>query len=546
MPAMGFAVTLVLLAGHVAGDGSTPPGDDDFAARRARVQVAQSARIELIRRLTPSVVCIFPKDNRAGGGSGVLIDADGYGLTNYHVVAPLLPSREGEGGLADGNLYPLEVLGLDPVGDVAMFRLKSDSPFHAATLGNSDTLAVGDETLALGNPFLLAEDFTPTVTFGIVSGLHRYQPGAGRALIYSDCIQVDASINPGNSGGPLFDMTGKLIGINGRVSIEERGRINVGVGYAITINQIRRFIPALRAGLTTQHGAAGFTVADGPDGVTVDRIEKDCAAARAGIRVGDRLRQFAGTPIRSANHFLSLLGTYPAGWPVEAVLERGDITIKFRGRLEASPLPRPRGARDGAQRKMPDPFAPIPPDSEANRRAVRRALKLFIEFCGGSDALNRTMKLEWSGRRFNVDLPGNAPIPIERDEEKPPGTADLPPGAAPSDIERMIRWELYGAEPNAPRSPFQVVGSDEVDGRIAVVLELKKHDVHQPRIGLDDETGELLFVEFTHGTQAVRARYEYGEVKRSGTLRLPMRRRIHEDDRLVAEEQYDSAIAVGP
>lgn len=546
MHALGYAVTLILLAGHAVGADSPPSGDDDFAARRARVEVAQSARIELIRRLTPSVVCIFPKDNRAGGGSGVLFDADGYGLTNYHVVAPLLPSREGEGGLADGNLYPLEVLGLDPIGDVAMFRLKSDSSFHAAALGNSDTLVIGDETLALGNPFLLAEDFTPTVTFGIVSGLHRYQPGADRALIYSDCIQVDASINPGNSGGPLFDMAGKLVGINGRVSIEERGRINVGVGYAITINQIRRFIPALRAGLTTQHGTAGFTVADGPDGVTVDRIEKDGAAARAGIRVGDRLRQFAGTPIRSANHFLSLLGTYPAGWPVEAVLERGDVTIRFRGRLEASPLPRPRGPRDVTPLKMLDPFAPIPPDSEANRRAVRRALKLFTNFCGGSDALRRTSKLEWSGRRFNIDPPGNAPIPIERDEEKPSATADWPPSAAPSDIERMIRWELYGADPNAPRPPFQVVGGDEVNGRVAVVLELRRHATHRPRVGLDDETGELLFVEFTHGAQAVRTRYEYGEVKRSGTLRLPTRRRIHENDRLVAEEQYDSAVAVGP
>ncbi len=545
MLARGFAAALILIAGMAADDSTSPEAADDFAARRARVEVAQSARVELIRQLTPSAVCIFPKDNRAGGGSGVLIDSEGFGLTNYHVVAPLLPSREGEGGLADGKLYALEVLGLDPVGDVAMFRLKGDAPFQSVTLGNSDTLAVGDETLALGNPFLLAEDFTPTVTFGIISGLHRYQPGAGRALIYSDCIQVDASINPGNSGGPLFDMTGKLVGINGRVSIEERGRINVGVGYAITVNQIRRFIPALRAGLTTAHGAAGFTVTDGPNGVTINRIEKDCTAARAGVRAGDRLTHFAGTPIRSANHFLSLLGTFPAGWPIEAVLERGPETIRFVGRLEASPLPRPRGRKDAANSKAPDPFKPLAPGSEANRRAVRRALKQFTDFCGGRRAISQVNRLEWSGRRFSIDQPGNAPVPIEHDEDKAATSAELPPSAAPIEIERSIRWKLFGIDPVASRLPFQVTGGDEVNGRIAVVLKHTGPSPWKAHIGLDDENGALLFIEFTHGPASVRTRYEYDDVKRSGALRLPMRRRIYENDRLIAEEQYDSVLAGG-
>lgn len=541
-----IAALQFLIAGLSAGSSAPTQNDDELAARRARVEVAQSARIELIHRLTPSVVCIFPKDNHAGGGSGVLIDADGYGLTNYHVIASLLPSREGEGGLADGKLYPLEVLGLDPVGDVAMFRLKGDAPFQAAVVGDSDSLVVGDETLALGNPFLLAEDYTPTVTFGIVSGLHRYQPGAGRALIYSDCIQVDASINPGNSGGPLFDMSGRLVGINGRVSIEERGRINVGVGYAITINQIRRFIPALRAGLTTSHGMTGFTVADEPRGVVVNRIEKNSVAAKAGVQVGDRLQQFAGVPIRSANHYLSLLGTFPAAWPIEAVLDRGGTTVRLRARLDASPLPRPRAPRHAGNIKMPDPFAPIPSDSEANRRAVRRALSLFIESCGGRRALSQVARLEWSGRRFNVDQPGNAPVPIERDEEKTAGTAPLGPNASPEEIERMTRWSLYAVAPDGALSSFQVTGGDEVDSRIAVVLEQSERSDRALRIGLDDVTGELLFIEFSHGPTSVRSRYEYGDVKRSGVLRLPLRRRIFESDRLIADEQYESVTPVGP
>ena len=88
--------------------------------------------------------------------------------------------------------------------------------------------------MAMGNPFLLATDFTPTVTFGLVSGVHRYQYPEGKGLLeYTDCIQIDTSINPGNSGGPLFNMNGELIGINGRGSFDKRGRVNSGVGYAI-------------------------------------------------------------------------------------------------------------------------------------------------------------------------------------------------------------------------------------------------------------------------------------------------------------------------
>ena len=111
----------------------------------------------------------------------------------------------------------------------------------------------------MGNPFLLATDFTPTVTFGLISGVHRYQYPSGTLLEYTDCIQIDTSINPGNSGGPLFNMDGELIGINGRGSFEKRGRVNSGVGYAISINQIKNFLGQLKAGLDTDHASLGAT-----------------------------------------------------------------------------------------------------------------------------------------------------------------------------------------------------------------------------------------------------------------------------------------------
>src|SRR5213078_3350476 len=110
------------------------------------------------------------------------------------------------------------------------------------------------------NPFLLATDFTPTVTFGMISGVHRYQYPAGTLLAYTDCIQIDTSINPGNSGGPLFNLKGELIGINGRGSFDKRGGINAGVGYAISINRIKNFMGHLKAGLDSDHATLGALV----------------------------------------------------------------------------------------------------------------------------------------------------------------------------------------------------------------------------------------------------------------------------------------------
>ena len=97
-----------------------------------------------------------------------------------------------------------------------MFKLEGKQRFDYAALGDSNTLRVGQPVAAMGNPFVLAEDNQPTITLGIISGLHRYQEGQGNLLEYADCIQVSTSINPGNSGGPLFDLEGCVIGINGR------------------------------------------------------------------------------------------------------------------------------------------------------------------------------------------------------------------------------------------------------------------------------------------------------------------------------------------
>ena len=149
------------------------------------------------------------------------------------------------------------IVGIDPTGDVALIKLLGREDFPAAELGDSDLVRAGDWCFAVGNPFLLATDFQPSISYGIVSGVHRYQPPAGTLLEYTDCIQTDAAINPGNSGGPLFDAQGRLIGINGRGSFEKRGRVNVGVGYAISINQIKKFLGCLHSGRIVDHATLG-------------------------------------------------------------------------------------------------------------------------------------------------------------------------------------------------------------------------------------------------------------------------------------------------
>ena len=300
----------------------------------ADVLAAQQARIEVIQNISPSVVCIFaPKGDN--GGSGVLINAEGEALTNFHVVAGLGPFIKC--GLPDGKLYWAVVKAVDPTGDVALIKLlgthedgedgRFREDFPHAKFGDSSRLQPGDPALVLGNPFLLSDDYRPTVTFGVISGTQRYQYPSGTFLEYTDCIQTDAAINPGNSGGPLFNAAGELVGINGRASFEKRGRVYTGAGYAISINQAKNFLDHLRSGRIADHGRAGMTVSTHRDGtVTIDRIEAGSEPERLGLSYGDEVIRFGGRVIETANQFQNVLGIYPAGWRVPITVRNPETT----------------------------------------------------------------------------------------------------------------------------------------------------------------------------------------------------------------------------
>jgi serine protease Do len=311
------------------------PAEELTPAELAAIRAAEEARIHAIERVYGAVVAIYGND-RKGGGSGVLFDSSGYALTNHHVVAAA--GADGWAGLADGKLYRWKLIGTDPGGDVAIIQLQGQEKFPIASLADSEKVRVGDWAMAMGNPFVLAEDQRPTVTLGIVSGVHRFQEGQGmNQLVYGNCIQVDSSINPGNSGGPLFSVRGEVIGINGRGSFEERGRVNVGLGYAISSNQVRHFIPDLLATKMAQHGTLDAVFSNRQGGVICHSVNLDSPVAKAGLELADRLIAFEGVKITDANQFTNLITIYPAHWPVSLTFEREGVQKTVMVRL--TPLP---------------------------------------------------------------------------------------------------------------------------------------------------------------------------------------------------------------
>jgi len=298
-----------------------------------QVLVAETARVAVVERASQAAVAIFANGGQ-GGGSGVVISPDGYALSNFHVTNEA--GKAMKCGMADGKLYDAVIVGIDPTGDVALLKLLGREDFPHAEMADSDKVQVGDWCFAIGNPFLLATDFHPTVSYGVISGTHRYQYPAGTILEYTDCLQADAAINPGNSGGPMFDAQGRLIGINGRGSFEKRGRVNVGVGYAISINQIKNFLGHLKSGRVVDHATLGASVRSNENRrVVVEDILDESDAYRRGLRYGDEVTHFGGRPVTTVNGFKNVLGIFPKGWRVPLTFqhrgESAEVLVRLRG-----------------------------------------------------------------------------------------------------------------------------------------------------------------------------------------------------------------------
>ena len=281
-------------------------------------------------RQFPNMTPQQPEDRKVqGAGSGVIISADGYILTNSHVVEG---AKEVIVTLADKQEYRAQIVGLDPKTDLAVLKIEPKGSVPAATMGDSDQLQVGDWVLAIGNPFGLSH----TVTSGIVSAKGRVI-GAGP---YDNFIQTDASINPGNSGGPLYNMKGEVVGIN--TAIIPQGQ---GIGFAIPIDTAIPLIPQLVAKGEVTRGYLGVNIQSiTPElakalnlkesrGALVADVTEKSPAEKAGIQRGDVIVSYNTKDISEARDLSALVAQTQVGQdtPV-AVLRNGtrhDFVVKI-------------------------------------------------------------------------------------------------------------------------------------------------------------------------------------------------------------------------
>jgi putative serine protease PepD len=297
-------------------------------------------------RVLPSVVSInVVGPNEQDTGSGVILTSNGYVLTNNHVVAAAAHAGKVSVLFNDASAAPATIVGTDPEDDLAVIKVdKSGLP--AATLGSSSAVQVGDPVLAVGSPLGL----TGTVTAGIVSALDRpvnttadqqntnpFTPfGGARAVAPTviNAIQTDAPINPGNSGGPLVDASGAVIGINSAIASTgsalggQAG--NIGVGFAIPIDQAKQIAHELITSGHVQHPILGVSLADATDksGNLLARVEAVVSggpADQAGLQVGDVVTTVGGQPTSGADAVIAAIRTHQPGDRVLVAVERGGV-----------------------------------------------------------------------------------------------------------------------------------------------------------------------------------------------------------------------------
>jgi S1-C subfamily serine protease len=252
-------------------------------------------------------------------GSGVVVDEQGYVLTNEHVIAG---GQSIEVALSDGRRLPARVIGVDPLTDLAVLKVEADG-LIPIVFGDSEEAHVGTPVWAVGSPFGLDR----TITFGILSGKHRVVKASTR---YQDFMQSDVAVNPGNSGGPLVDSRGELIGINTAIV----GDTYRGVSFSIPSNVAERVYQRIRIEGVYHRGWLGVGLTEVPDelhtgpdhrvrgALVTDLAAADSPAARAGIEAGDLIKTVDGVTLTDMGHLMRVVGDLPAGVEIEMEIVR--------------------------------------------------------------------------------------------------------------------------------------------------------------------------------------------------------------------------------
>ena len=292
---------------------------------------------ETAAAVEPSVVAISTRTAQGGGaGSGVILDDEGHVVTNHHVIAGAADGGQILVTLFDERVVEATVLGSDPASDLAVLEI-ADAPqdLTPITVADSDELLVGDPVMAVGNPLGLSG----TVTTGIVSALDRPvtagsgNPSAGGAQepVVTNAIQTSAAINPGNSGGALVDAQGRLVGINSSIASLGQGSGSIGIGFAITSQQMQSVVDQILETGTVEHSLLGAGVGDVV--VEVDGAQRWAAgvasvteggpAAEAGLREGDAITAIDGEHVDSALSLIAQIRERPVGTEVTLTIARG-------------------------------------------------------------------------------------------------------------------------------------------------------------------------------------------------------------------------------
>jgi putative serine protease PepD len=294
---------------------------------------AKAGSVEAVANsVLPSVVKINVQGAQGGGsGSGVIISADGEILTNNHVVEVAQGGGAVSVGLNDGRTVPAEIIGTDPLTDLAIIKAKGVSGLTPAALGESGNLDVGEQVVAIGSPFGLEA----TVTSGIVSALHRPVsiPGQGSSIDTTyPAIQTDAAINPGNSGGPLVNMQGAVVGVNSSIrsassSMSGEGG-SIGLGFAIPLDQVMPIVDQLRAGETPTHARLGVSVTDAASedglltGAGIAEVSAGSAADEAGLERGDIVVKVDDEPVQNSSALVATIRGHRPGDTVTLTVVR--------------------------------------------------------------------------------------------------------------------------------------------------------------------------------------------------------------------------------
>ncbi len=360
---LGIVATLLLyqLVSGWPRLGGGPPAEPRPVTPRGDLAAEEKATIELFRRASPSVVFITTLEQRPmgffeiqevpqGAGSGIIWDAQGHVVTNFHVIEGASAAKV---ALHDRSEYDATLVGVAPDQDLAVLRIGARAKELVPILvGTSRDLQVGQKVFAIGNPFGL--DFT--LTTGIVSALGRSISSlTGRRI--DDVIQTDAAINPGNSGGPLLDNAGRLIGVN--TQIASPSGASAGVGFAVPVDTVNRVVPQLIAHGRVVRPQLGISAGNeqalrrlGIQGVLVMSVVQGSPADRAGIRgtyraedgtlvLGDVIEAIDGRMDASIDDLYAALERHAPGDVVKLRVLRDGRPIELQVRLEAA-----RGARE--------------------------------------------------------------------------------------------------------------------------------------------------------------------------------------------------------